>query len=81
MEMMMTKTRLYYVVNPDLTEIEEGLFDSNGNKTLWVYKIKDDIPLEFAVIHTEMTKNSEEAINDFLIDNEFEPDVFKLIEL
>lgn len=61
--------RFYYVVTKQLDEIG-GVYESNGWKSVSVYKIENDIPTLIEELDIEIGENSELEIKDFLIEKE-----------
>jgi hypothetical protein len=66
--------KLFYVVSPQLNEIDEGLFDATGNKDISLYDVVNDNPVPIKTLVTEIEENSEEAICDYI--EEIAPEMF-----
>jgi len=52
----------------NIEEIDEGVFDSDGNGTISIYEVKDNELISYTTIECVMTDKSEEIIIDHLID-------------
>ena len=71
---------LYYVVQPELEDID-GVAETNGFKYVTVYTIEENTPKEFFCINCVQSENSEEAIQEYLDDNGYGDETFKMIRL
>ena len=68
---------LYYVVEHELEDID-GIGESTGNKTIQLYLIESNLPVNFGTVHTTTDVSSEEAINDHFEDNDLNIDEYEL---
>ena len=59
---------LYYVVEKETIDLD-GIEECTGDRTLWVYDMIDNKPCEFTTIECTNEDNSEEMIQEYLIDN------------
>jgi len=74
------KKKLYYTVEKELQDID-GIEETTGHKTITTYSVVNgEIEKQFD-IECANDENSEEAINDYLIDNGMGDDEFDLIIL
>lgn len=71
---------LYYTVNKE-TEYVNGIEETTGNKTIYVYEIFKNEPKVFCEIYTQNEYNSEEEIQNWLDDNGFSDKEFEFINL
>ena len=71
---------LYYVVEPQLDCID-GFRESNGWKTVTVYTIEENVPKQFFEIECGYSDNSLEKIQEYLDDNGYGDETFKMIPL
>ncbi len=58
--------KFYYVVEKQLDSTDESI---NGLKTITVYKIENDTPIELGEIEVDLELVSEEEVEDFLSSN------------
>jgi hypothetical protein len=79
------KKKLFYVVEKELQDID-GIEETTGNKTISVYSIGHKAVEGFLMnkefdIECTNEENSEEVINDYLIDNGMGDEEFELKQL
>ena len=60
--------RFYYVVEKQLDSTDESI---NGLKTIIIYKIDNNTPIDLGVIEVDLELNSEEEVEDFLCSNDY----------
>ena len=72
------KKILYFTVEKELDSTGESL---SGVKIISVYDIINNKPERFAEVETDISTNSEEAINEYLEDNGYGDDEYKFINL
>ena len=74
------KKKLFYVVSPQLEDID-GIGETNGFKDINVYSIVgDNMENQFNIV-CPLEENSEDEIEDYLIDNGMGDDEFELIQI
>lgn len=73
--------KLYYTVDKELNEIDRGLYDATGNKTLTAYEIIDNKPKVFCQLDVLLEDDSQEAIIEWADDNGYNDVDFALIPL
>jgi len=74
------KKKLYYTVQKE-TEFYDDIEECTGIKYISAYSIEDNIPTEFFTVVASNEDDTEEAINDWLIDNGYGDETFELIAL
>ncbi len=68
---------LYYVVEKETKDFD-GVEECTGNRIITVYEMVDNKPNEFATVECTNEDNSEEVIEDYLIDNGYGDTEIKL---
>jgi len=58
----------YYVVEKQLDSTDESI---NGLKTITIYKIDNDTPINLGVIEVDLESYGDEEIEDFLSSNDY----------
>jgi hypothetical protein len=72
--------RIYYVVEKQLQSIGE-VEETTGYKTITMYSVENGELVLFGDLEIILGDNSEEAIDDYLIDNGYGDEVFELKQL
>jgi len=72
---------LYYVVTIQLDDVGDDILESNGWKTLTVYKIENNKPVNFFEIECGRSENSEEEIQAYLNNEGYADYEFNLQQL
>ena len=60
--------KFYYVIEKQLDSTDESI---NGLKTITIYKIDNNTPIDLGVIEVDLELNSEEEVEDFLCSNDY----------
>jgi len=60
---------LYFTVDKELEEIDNGLFDATGNKSINLYEIIDNKPKMVYTIETTLENSTIAEISEWLEDN------------
>ena len=68
--------RFYYVVEKQLDSTDESI---NGLKTITIYKIDNNTPIDLGVIEVDLELNSEEEVEDFLCSNDYIDEFEKVV--
>jgi hypothetical protein len=71
---------LYYVVEPQLQDVGDDILESNGWKDITVYTIEENVPKQFFQVEC-VEDNPEEAIQEYLDDNGYGDETFKMVLL
>lgn len=61
--------KIYYTIDISLNELDGGVFDSDGLKTINLYEIKDNEVISFGTIESTLSDNTEEEIRDWMMVN------------
>ena len=70
----------YYTVDVEINEIDEGVFDVSGTKSIFVYVVDEfSRVVEVTSLDGDLTDNSEEIIKDYFEDEGIED--YKLVNL
>lgn len=72
--------KLYYTVEMS-GDFIDNIFDGDGNKSVSVYTIENNIPTQFFSLDLEVQDNTEEKICDWMDDNGYGDEIFKLTQL
>lgn len=72
---------IYFTVDKELNEIDSGLFDTTGNKTITVYTIENNEPKIFFEIESILENNSIEEIQWWLDENGYGDEEFNIQDL
>ena len=67
--------KFYYVVEKQLDSTGESI---NGLKTITIYKINNNTPIELGVIQVDLELNSEEVVEDFLYTDDYIDEIEKV---
>ena len=70
--------KLYFVVDKSVYSDDATL---DGNKTITIYEIIDNVPKTFVIIDSTNDERSPDAIQNWLNDNGHGDDSFELIQL
>jgi hypothetical protein len=70
------KKHLWYVVDKEVRDFD-GIEECTGNRTIWVYDMVDNKPVEFTTIECTNGDNSEEMIQEYLDDNGYGDERFE----
>ncbi len=74
----MKNLKLYFVVEKEISSDGESL---NGNKTVTVYEILDNVPKQLTTVEGEISDKSTDLIQNYLDDNGMGDDDFEFIQL
>lgn len=72
--------KLYYTVTFETTLIDD-FSEQNGLKTIYVYDIRDNIPVLLTSLEADNTDKSDDIIQDYLEDNGYVDNLYEFIEL
>ena len=72
--------KLYYTVTFETTLIDD-FSEQNGLKTIYVYDIRDNIPVLLTSLEADNTDKSDDIIQDYLEDNGYGDNLYEFIEL
>ena len=75
------KKKLYYVVELELENSDGVLYETTGNKTVYVYDIANDVPTLFCILEIYISDDSEEEIQQYLNDNGYGDETFEFTKL
>lgn len=72
---------IYFTVDKELNEIDSGLFDATGNKTIVVYTIENNQPKIFFELESTLEHNTIEEIQWWLDENGYGDEEFNIQDL
>ena len=71
---------LYYVDRPDIECVEDAE-QVSGWKTVTIYTIEENVPKQFFSVDCDLYDNPEEVIQEYLDDNGYGDETFKMVQL